>query len=74
MFWRSELATVTNCIIVDGMLLRLLGKTPAVTSVSALRRALLSQGMRQYRTPPTSYESRLGPGGHLIDPRRRKSR
>jgi len=74
MFRRCQLATVTGCIIVDGKLPLLLGKTPAVTSVSALRRALLGQGMGQYRTPPTSYEFRLGPRSHLIDPRRHKSR
>jgi hypothetical protein len=60
-FMRRQLATVTGCIIVAGILPRLLGKTPAVTSVSALRRALLGQGMRQYRSPPSSYKFRVGP-------------
>jgi len=39
-----------------------------------MRSTLLGQGMRQYRTPATSYEFRVGTWGHLIDPRRRKSR
>jgi hypothetical protein len=51
---------IYELIIVDVILPRLLGKTPAVTSVSAMRSTLLGQGMRQYRTPATSYEFRVG--------------